>query len=162
LAGSTTKKAVLRRFDKEALSGYVNPISYLQPTGVELLSAEGNIATVPYAEIKTVAFVRDFEDPEPEREVFFTRPKMEGLWVSLRFRDGSVMEGIMTNNLLQLEPYGFTVIPPDSLGNRQRVFIPRAALTSIEVLGVVGSPLRKRKAKPVPKEQIGLFDESGN
>jgi hypothetical protein len=30
---------------------------------------------------------------------------------------------------------------------------------AVEVLGVVGSPLRKRKAKPAPKEQIGLFDE---
>ena len=159
LGGSTTKKAVLQRFDKEALAGYVNPVTYLQPTGVELLSAAGNIATIPYAEIKTVAFVRDFDDPEPERHVFFTRPKMEGLWISLRFRDGVVMEGIMTNNLLQLEPYGFTVIPPDSLGNRQRIFVPRLALASIEVLGVVGSPLRRRKEKAAPKEQIGLFEE---
>ena len=159
MGGSTTKKAVLQRFDKEALAGYVNPVTYLQPTGVELLSAAGNIATIPYAEIKTVAFVRDFDDPEPERHVFFTRPKMEGLWISLRFRDGVVMEGIMTNNLLQLEPYGFTVIPPDSLGNRQRIFVPRLALASIEVLGVVGSPLRRRKEKAAPKEQIGLFEE---
>ena len=159
MAGSTTKKAVLQRFDKESLAGYVNPISYLQPTGVELLSAEGQIATIPYADIKTVAFVRDFESEEPERQVFFTRPKMEGLWVSLRFRDGAVMEGIMSNNLLQWEHYGFTVIPPDSFGNRQRLFVPRAALRSIEVLGVVGSPLRRRKEKAAPKEQIGLFEE---
>ena len=159
MAGSTTKKAVLQRFDKESLAGYVNPISYLQPTGVELLSAEGQIATIPYADIKTVVFVRDFESEEPERQVFFTRPKMEGLWVSLRFRDGAVMEGIMSNNLLQWEHYGFTVVPPDSFGNRQRVFVPRAALRSIEVLGVVGSPLRRRKEKAAPKEQIGLFEE---
>ena len=159
MAGSTTKKAVLRRFDKEALAGYINPVSYLQPTGVELLSAQGNVALVPYGEIKNVAFVREFEGQEPERQVFYTRPKMEGLWVSLRFRDGDVMEGVMTNNLLQLEPYGFTIIPPDSYGNRQRIFVPRAALASIEVLGVVGSPLKRRKAKVPPKEQIGLFDE---
>lgn len=161
MAVSTTKKAILQRFDKETLAGYVNPDSYLQPTGVELLSAQGNIATVPYAEIKSVAFVRDFEahEHEKERQVFFTRPKMEGLWVSLRFRDGEVMEGVMTNNLLQLEHYGFTVIPPDSSGNRQRVFVPRTALQAIEVLGVVGSPLKKRKGKGVPQEQIGLFEE---
>ena len=158
MAGSTTKKAVLQRFDKEALAGYVNPVSFLQSTGVELLSAQGNVSAIPYPEIKCVAFVREFEGNEPERQVFFTRPKMEGLWVRLRFRDGEVMEGVMTNNLLQLEPYGFTVTPPDSSGNRQRVFIPRTALESIEVLGVVGSPL-KRKEKAAPKEQIGLFEE---
>ena len=160
MASSTTKKAVIRRFQKEPLAGYVNPASYLQPAGVDLLSALGNVSTVPYEEIKTISFVRDFEGAgETGRRVFNTRPKMEGLWVSLQFRDGEVLEGIMPNNLLQLEPYGFTVIPPDPYSNHQRVFIPRAAVESVEVLGVVGSPLKKRKAKAVPKEQIGLFDE---
>ena len=159
MARSTTKKAVIQRFDKEALAGYVNPVTYLQPSGVEVLSVQGNIANVPYSEIKSLAFVREFEGEEAEREVFLTRPKMEGLWVSLRFRDGSLMEGILANNLLQVETHGFTVIPPDSYGNRQRVFVPRAALTSIEVLGVVGSPLKRRKDKAAAKDQIGLFEE---
>jgi hypothetical protein len=160
LASSTTKKAVIRRFQKEPLAGYINPTSYLQPGGVDLLSAQGNVSTVPYEDIKTISFVRDFEGSgETGRRVFITRPKMEGLWVSLQFRDGEVLEGIMPNNLLQLEPYGFTVIPPDPYSNQQRVFIPRAAVQTVEVLGVVGSPLKKRKAKAVPKEQIGLFDE---
>jgi len=160
LAGSTTKKAVIRRFDREALTGYVNPSSYQQLTGIELLLADGNLATVPYGEIKTVSFVRDFDAPnETARQVFNTRPKMEGLWVGFQFRDGDRMEGVMPNNLLPAEPHGFTVIPPDPYSNHQRMFIPRSALRSVEVLGVVGSPLKKRKAKVPPKEQIGLFDE---
>jgi hypothetical protein len=160
LSGSTTKKAILRRFEKEPLAGYVNPISFLQPTGIEVLSAEGRVTTVPYEEIKTVSFVRDFEGSgNAGRRVFNTRPKIEGLWLSLEFRDGEVLEGILPNDLLQLEPFGFTVVPPDSYSNNQRVFVPRAALRSAEVLGVVGSPLRRRRAKAVPKEQIGLFDE---
>ena len=162
MAGSTPKKAIVRRYEKEALAGYVNPVSFLQPAGVELLTAQGNISTVPYGEIKAVCFVRDFESaPHAERLVFHTRPKMEGLWIRLQFHDGEVLEGILPNNLLQVEPYGFTVIPPDPYGNQQRVFVPRAALRAVEVLGVVGSPLKKRRAKAVPKEQIGLFDEPG-
>jgi len=160
LPASTTKKAVIRRFEKESLAGYVNPISYLQITGIELLSAQGNVSIVPYGEIKMVTFVRDLESAEEQgRQVFQNRPKMEGLWVSFQYRDGEVMEGVMPNNLLQIETHGFTLIPPDPFGNTQRVFIPRMALRSVQVLGVVGSPLRKRKAKPVPKEQIGLFEE---
>jgi hypothetical protein len=160
LAASTTKKAILRRYEKEPLAGYLNPASFLQPTGVELLSADGNVATVPYIDIKTVAFVREFSGGgEPDRRLFTTRPKMSGLWVSLEFRDGEVMEGVMPNNLLQVEPNGFTVIPPDSFGNYQRFFVPRASLRAVEVLGVVGSPLKRRKAKGAPKDQIGLFDE---
>ena len=50
---------------------------------------------------------------------------MAGLWVNLRFRDGGVLEGIIPNNLMQLEASGFTVTPPDSLGNQQRVLVPR-------------------------------------
>jgi hypothetical protein len=159
LAGSTTKKALIQRFDKEALSGYVHPQSYLQLTGIELLSEQGNVATVPYEEIKTISFVRDFESAPDMRRVFNTRPKMEGLWMSFQFRDGEVMEGVMPNNLLPLDPYGFTIIPPDPYSNQQRVFIPRMALRAAEVLGVVGSPLNKRKPKAAPKEQIGLFEE---
>ena len=160
MAASTTKKALIRRYDRESLAGYVNPASFLQPEGVELLSDQGHASIVPYPEIKLVAFVKEFEGAaEPERQVFQTRPKMAGLWVNLRFRDGGVLEGIIPNNLMLLEGSGFTVIPPDSFGNRQRVWAPRVSLVAVEVLGVVGSPLRKRKAKPSPKEQIGLFDE---
>ena len=162
MARSTTKQAIVERFEKESVSGYINPVSFLQPAGIEMLSAQGNMITLPYAEIKTVSFVRDFlaeNAGEPERRVFLTRPKMDGLWVRLAFRDDDILEGVLPNNLLQLEHYGFTVIPPDSYSNRQRVFIPRAALRSVEVLGVVGSPLTKRKAKPAAKEQIGLFEE---
>jgi len=160
LSASTTKKAILRRFEKEPLAGYVNPVSFLQPGGVEVLSAEGRVTTVPYEEIKTVSFVRDFEgSADARRRVFNTRPKIEGLWLSLEFRDGEVLEGILPNDLLQLEPFGFMLVPPDPSSNNQRIFAPRAALRSAQILGVVGSPLRRRRAKAVPKEQIGLFDE---
>ena len=160
MAASTTKKAIIRRFDREPLAGYINPVSFLQPGGIELLSAQGNVATIPYAEVKTVSFVRDFEGSDAdERRVFNTRPKMEGLWMRFRFQDGEIMEGVMPNNLLPFEPQGFTFIPPDPYSNQQRVFIPRVALRTAEVLGVVGSPLKKRKPKAASKEQIGLFDE---
>lgn len=160
MPASTTKKTLIRRYDRESLAGYVNPASFLQPEGVELLSDQGHASIIPYPEIKLVAFVKEFEGAaEPERQVFQTRPKMAGLWVNLRFRDGSVLEGILPNNLMLLEGSGFTVIPPDSFGNQQRVWAPRGSLVAVEVLGVVGSPLKKRKARPVPKEQIGLFDE---
>jgi hypothetical protein len=160
LASSTTKKALIRRFHRETLAGYLNPVTFLQPAGIELLSAEGQVAIVSYDEVKMASFVRDFDQTEEQdRQVFQTRPKMAGLWVSFRFRDGEAMEGILPNNLLQIEPHGFVVVPPDPYGNRQRVFVPRVALLSVEVLGVVGSPLKKRKAKADAADQIGLFDE---
>jgi len=160
LAGSTSKKVRISRFEREPLLGFVNPLTYLRPAGVELLTPDGNYSVVPYDEVKAVQFVKDFEPPDPaaERKVFSARPKMDGLWVRVKFRDGEVMDGILANNLLLMQAQGFTVVPPDPYSNNQRLFLPRAALIELQVLGVVGSPLRRRKPRPVPKEQIGLFD----
>jgi len=160
LGGSTNKKVLVSRFDREPLSGFVNPQNYLLQDGLELLSQEGAVTIVPYGDVKLVCFVRDFQQGEPRKELrlFTTRPKMEGLWIRMRFRDGDAMDGLLSNNLLQLEPYGFSVIPPDPGFQNQRVFIPRAAVTEVQVMGVIGSPLRSRKTKPAPKEQIDLFE----
>ncbi len=163
MPSSTSKKVLVRRFDREPLAGYVVLQTFARPNGVELLSPDGSFALVPYDEVKAVHFVRDFEPSAnpAEQKVFFTRPKMDGLWVRMRFRDQEVMDGILPNNLLQIEPYGFTVTPPEPNSNNQRVFVPRAALAELQVLGVVGSPLKRTraKAKPVPAAQIGLFDQ---
>lgn len=163
MAGSTNKKVLVARFDRDTLSGFVSPQTYLREDGLELLTTAGTLIIVPYGEVKTVSFVRDFEQGEARREMrqFTTRPKMEGLWVRLRFRDGDSMDGLLANNLLQLETQGFTVVPPDPGFQNQRVFVPKAALTEVQVLGVVGSPLRKaRRAKPVPAEQLEIFDKN--
>jgi hypothetical protein len=160
LGGSTNKKVLVSRFDREALAGFVSPQSYLQADGLELLSQEGTVTVVPYADVKLVCFVRDFQQGEPAKELrlFTTRPKMEGLWIRMRFRDGDAMDGMLANNLLLFDSYGFSVVPPDPGFQNQRVFVPRAALTGIQVLGVVGSPLRIRKTKPTAKEQLEMFD----
>ena len=158
MASSTNKKVQIWRFDRDLLSGFVNPLTYLTDSGVELLSLSGMASIVPFGEIKRLHFVKDF-DPlgkPPVRSSFLTRPKMDGLWVRLLFKDGDALEGVLSSNLLQLEPQGFTIVPPDYSYNNQRIFVPKSALAEIQVLGVVGSPLR-RKRKPV-KNQIGLFD----
>jgi len=161
LATSTTKKVLIRRFDREPLVGFVNPQVYLQNEGIEVLTTGGSVSLVPYEDVKTVCFVKEFDaaEQEPERKVFNTRPKTDGLWVRMTFRDDEVMEGILANNLLQIDAHGFTVVPPDPYSNNQRIFLPKAALKELQVLGVVGSPLKRRKAKPVTKDQIGLFEE---
>ena len=156
---STTKKVLVRRYDRETLPGWINPSGFLQPEGVELLSEGGGVQILPHRDVKAICFVRDWDGGVGERHVFQTRPKMAGLWINLRFRDGEVMEGIIPNNLMGLESGGFHVIPPNPFGNLQRVFVPKSALIGVEVLGVVGSPLRKRKPKDVPKDQGGLFDQ---
>jgi hypothetical protein len=105
-----------------------------------------------------VAFVKEFQEGEEQRRVFLNRPKLEGLWVRMVFRDGEVMDGILPNNLLAWENGGYTITPPETDGNNQKIFVPREALRSMQVLGVVGSPLRGKKTKAAPAgDQPSLF-----
>ena len=160
MAVSTHKKVLVLRFDRETLPGFVNPQTYLLTAGLELMTQSGSVNIVPYNEVKLVCFVRDFQQGEPRKELrlFTTRPKLEGLWLRMYFRDGDAMDGILANNLLQLDSLGFSVVPPDPGFQNQRIFVPKAALDRVQVLGVVGSPLRApRKPQPTPKEQIELF-----
>ncbi len=163
MAGSTTKKVLVRRFDGQAVTGYAAPQSYLRADGIELLNRDGQLLVIPYKELKAVYFVRDFDVPDTgdEKKLFQSRPKLEGLWIRLRFRDDDQLEGILANDLLQVTDLGVTITPPDPYSNHQRIFVPRQALKELIVLGVIGSPIHKPRAKRlVPaKEQIELFEE---
>lgn len=154
------KKVIVERFEREPLRGYVNPQTWLLAEGMEVLTTEGNSIVTPLDEVKVVSFVRDIDGPRfsGERRSYATRPKTEGLWVRMLFRDGDHLDGLLPNNLLGIEPQGFTVVPPDSASNAQRIFAPKAGLAAIKVLGVIGGPLRRRKRVPPSEEQTRLFD----
>ncbi len=152
---------MIRRFDRETLQGLVNPQAYLQQAGLEMLTLSGGITYLPFSEVKSVSFVKEFESAVQPSKIFNTRPKMDGLWVRMIFRDKDVMDGILPNNLIQWDREGYLVVPPESYSNNQKVFVPRSALTEISVVGVVGSLLTKRRKRQVVKEQGILFDEDG-
>jgi len=160
VASSTNKKVLIARFDRAPLQGFVQTPEGLQAEAVELLTPDGNLIQVPLSETKAVCFVRDFENTESWRKhrSFATRPKTAGLWVRLKFRDGDTLEGLLPNNLMLMEPNGYSILPPDPTFQNQRMFVPRMALEGVEVLGVIGSPLRKR-AKPTEGDsQLKMFE----
>ncbi len=159
MAGSTNKKVVAIRFDREPVAGFVNPQTFLQPGGIELLTAAGTAALLSYAEVKALCFVRDFEQDQNWKmnRLFAARPKTAGLWIRLHFQDGDALDGVIPNNLLLVEPYGFNLAPADASFQNQRMFVPTAALKDLQVMGVIGSPLRQRKPKPV-QEQLDMFE----
>lgn len=141
--------------------GFVQLPEGLSRDGLELLSPAGALTQLPLAEIRAICFIREFEAGETWRKqrTFLSRPKALGLWVRIQFRDGELLEGTMPNNLLA-EPSGFAIVPPDPTFQNQRLFVPREAVSAVEVLGVIGSPLRRRAA-PKPSldqdKQIELF-----
>jgi len=163
VATSSNKKVLVTRFDRESVAGFVQTPGGLGTEAVELLTPSGSLVRLPYTEVKAVCFVRDFEGGETWREhrAFATRPKTPGLWIKLVFRDQDSTEGLLANNLMLVEEAGFHIIPPDPTFQSQRIFVPRMALREVQVLGVIGSGLRRRKtAKPDQAkgpDQIELF-----
>ena len=157
---STHKKVIVRKAGRDFLRGYVSP-NFIAEGKLELLNQSGKVVLIDLNEIKSVDFVRDFNDPAaPGRKTFTTRPRTEGLWVRLKFTDNDVLEGMMPNDLVQLSPDGYLITPPDTRGNVQRVFVPKTALEEMNVLAVIGRPDARRKpAKPEEIGQERLFTE---
>jgi hypothetical protein len=111
-------------------------------------------------DIKGVYFVRDFGDSDAlTRKTFTSRPRTEGLWVRLKFKDNEVLEGMMPNDLSLTTAEGFLVNPPDLRSNTQRIFVPRTALESLTVLAVIGATRRRRPGVPAETGQVQLFGE---
>jgi hypothetical protein len=160
---STHKKVVVLLLDGKHFKGYLNPVLLGHSAEADLLTQAGEHKAIDLVHIKSVHFVREFTEPfELERKTFLSRPKLDGLWVRLRFRDEDVMEGIVGNNLLDLLDSGVQITPPDLHGNTLRMFVPRSALLEMKVLGVVGGARRLPPARPgtrVPAEQSKLFNE---
>ncbi len=153
---STHKKVIVRKMDRDSIQGYVAPV-FVVDGKLELLNTAGKVVMVELQDIKGVYFVRDFAETESiTRKTFATRPRTEGLWVRLKFRDGEVVEGMMPNDLTQVTPEGFLFNPPDTRSNTQRIFVPRTALTEMTVLGVIGEKVRR---KPTETTQEPLFTE---
>jgi len=161
---STNKKVVVLILNRTSVKGYLNPKTLGHTGEIDLLTFDGEQRLIPLEATKSVYFVREFKDPfEPERKTFLSRPKLDGLWVRLRFHDDDVMEGIVSNDLLDLLDAGVRLTPPDLHGNVLHMFIPRTALVEMKVLGVVGVARRTPRAaqdiRAVAEAQSKLFSE---
>jgi hypothetical protein len=144
---STHKKVVVVFSDRKTVHGYMNPSRLGHADPIDLLTPDGEHEQIPLAKVRSIYFVREFSDDfEPERKAFLSRPKLNGLWVRLRFLDHDVLEGVVPNDLLSLLDNGVQITPPDLNSSTDRIFIPRSALAELTVLGVVGIARRKPAA----------------
>jgi hypothetical protein len=148
--------------DRNALRAYVNPANLGTGESVDFLTEDGEHRPIAIEAIRSIYFVREFDAPyELQRKAFLSRPKLDGLWVRLRFRDAEILEGVVTNDLLSLLDRGVQITPPDLQGNTLRIFIPRPALAEMTVLGVTGVARRKTaaSASAASAAQSKLFED---
>jgi hypothetical protein len=170
---SAQKKVVIRTFSGPLAWGYLPQGGFLREDSVPLMGVDGRTTTLKIKDIKTISYVKDFNlddtvDPERlGRKSFPARPRGDGLWLKLIFSDDDLLEGLANFDIgfadSLINDCGIFLTPPDGRANTQRVFVPRSALRSIEVLGFVTTPSRPLAAKPAaratPDIQTKLFGE---
>lgn len=155
---STHKKVVVVLSDRTEIHGFLNPSRLRLPEPVDLLTTAGEHHPLLLKDVRAIYFVREFtHDFQPGRKAFLSRPKLDGLWVRLRFHDNETLEGVVTNDLLALIDSGIQITPPDLNGPALRIFVPRTALAEMLVLGVVG--IARRKPVLAAPSQPKLFSD---
>jgi len=72
--------------------------------------------------------------------------------------DGEELEGLAANDRSLVEGAGLLLTPPDTRSNTQRIYVPRQAIQTLEVVSLIGAAGRKRaEATGRATEQPELF-----
>jgi hypothetical protein len=58
--------------------------------------------------------------------------------------DGEELEGLAANDRSLVEGAGLLLTPPDTRSNTQRIYVPRQAIQTLEVVSLIGAAGRKQ------------------
>jgi hypothetical protein len=150
--GSARKPVIVRKFSREWYAGYAGAAFGQDSPALEVLDLSGKVLTISWETVKWVCYTRDFssssDQANPERllqKKFTVRPRAAGLWLRMTLNDGDELEGIASNDRSLVTGAGLLVTPPDTRSNTQRIYIPRQAIQTLEVVSLIGGGGRKRR-----------------
>jgi hypothetical protein len=149
---SARKPVIVRKFTRDWMAGYLGTEFGSRATELEILDLTGKVVRIGWEQVKWVCYVRDFpasgsDLANPERLIrkrFALRPRTAGLWLRMTLADGDELEGLAANDRTLVDGAGLLLTPPDTRSNTQRIYVPRQAIQSLEVLSLVGAAGRKR------------------
>jgi len=162
---SQRKPVIVRKFSRDWCAGYAGVNFGQDSAELEILDLSGKVTWIAWRQIKWVCYVRDFpaassgsDSGNPERLLhkrFTIRPRTAGVWLRMTLNDGEELEGLAANDRSLLEGAGVLLTPPDTRSNTQRIYVPRVAIQTLEVVGLIGAGARKsvgprRKATDQP------------
>jgi hypothetical protein len=160
------KPVIVRKFSRDWCAGYAAAGFGQDQPELEILDPAGKVIRLAWDQVKWVCYVRDLpsspaDQANPERLVrkrFSLRPRTAGLWLRLTLTDGDELEGLAANDRSLIDGAGLLLTPPDTRSNTQRIYVPRQAIQSLEVLSLIGTASRRlhEPAKP-GEEQRDLF-----
>jgi hypothetical protein len=162
---SARKPVIVRKFSRDWCAGYATPGFSRDALELEILDLSGKVVRMGWEQVKWVCYVRDFpaatsDQVNPERLLrrrFLIRPRTAGLWLRLILVDGEELEGLAANDLSLIEGAGLLLTPPDTRSNTQRIYVPRQAIQSLEVLSLIGAAHKRHAPLPAEPDQPDLF-----
>jgi len=167
---SQRKPVIVRKFSRDWCAGYASASFGQDAEELEILDLNGKVLRISWEQVKWVCYVREFPAPShssdqasPERLLhkrFAIRPRTPGLWLRMTLADGDELEGLATNDRSLIDGAGLLLTPPDKRSNTQRIYVPRQAIQSLEVVSLIGAAGRKRaEAAGKGTEQPELFPQ---
>ncbi|MGH9543441.1 MAG: DUF6982 domain-containing protein [Terriglobales bacterium] len=161
---STRKRVLVRTRARGLVRGYLDPQDFREGASVQFLSPDGQLVRLPVADIKAIYFVSSFDVAENlgERRAGRSRPRLDGLWVRVRFHDHDTLEGLLGNNLLELDGSGLYLAPASISADFQRVYVPRESIASATVLGVIGTQRAGTRRAPAAVADVSQGDLFAN
>ncbi len=165
---SARKPVIVRKLSRDWCAGYAGPTFGQDDPELEILDLGGKVLRIGWDQIKWVCYVRDLppasqinDQANPERLLhkrFSIRPRTAGLWLRMILTDGEELEGLAANDRSLVDGAGLLLTPPDTRSNTQRIYVPRLAIQSLEVLSLIGAAARRRAgAASREREQPELF-----
>lgn len=156
---SHRKKALFRQAGNRPLQAGVVDLGALQARGkaIELLTPDGLRVELERSQVQAVYLVADFEAGRSAGAA--TGSRRAGVWVRMRGRDRSTIEGILESDLLGLDT-GLWLLPLQEGDFYQRVYIPREAVAGLSVIEVVKPTRRRSGGRRRDNSQISLFTET--
>jgi hypothetical protein len=161
---SGRKPVIVRKFSRDWCAGYAGVGFGQDAPELEILDLSGKVLRIGWEQVKWVCYVRDLPGSDaanPERlshKKFAIRPRTAGVWLRMTLTDGEEIEGLAANDRSLLEGSGLLLTPPDTRSNTQRIYVPRQAIQTLEVVGLIG--VRGQRKPDRMADQPELFDGS--
>ena len=167
---SARKPVIVRKFSRDWCAGYAATSFDHDAPELEILDLTGKVLRIGWEQVKWVCYVRDFPAPSPASDQtnperllhkrFSIRPRTAGLWLRMTLTDGEELEGLAANDRSLIEGAGLLLTPPDTRSNTQRIYVPRQAIQTLQVVSLIGGAGRRRPATPGARtDQPELFPD---
>jgi hypothetical protein len=126
-----TNKVVVKFKDNSIVKGQTN--NFLpNKTFFHLQRLEGGQIEIYLEDLKAIFFVKNYDGDKNYKKTYNDKVPGGGRRIQIKFLDGETIVGY-TTGYSQDRP-GFYIVPSDTKGNNERIFVVKTATEKVEML----------------------------